>query len=150
MGQAAPPENFWASTNAMPQKMADEQAAAKQNHSARQKYLEDETAKRLKAEAAQQRATPQQSLPPAFSGKESSAQQAMRGQILHSIQRDASMNSWQFKNMTPEAKAAEIRRREAEVMAASPKEIERMHREGRFPTPSKRSEAGYQNNRPRY
>jgi hypothetical protein len=80
---------------------------------------------------------------PAYAGRESEAQRARRGQLLHAVDRDGGMNGWQFKNMDARGRADEMRRRREAIMAASPQEIERMAREGRFPTPGRQSRAGY-------
>jgi hypothetical protein len=150
MGQAAPAQSFWQSTNTMPQQIAGEQAAARQTNSERQRYLEAETARRVNADAVTRQAAPQQPLPPAFSGRESPAQQAMRGQLLHGVQRDAILNGWQFKNMLPEERKAEVRRREAAIMAASPQEIARMHQQSGYPEVGKSAQGGYRAVKPRY
>lgn len=80
---------------------------------------------------------------PAYAGRESAAQRARRGQLLHAVDRDGGMNGWQFKNMDARGRADEMRRRREAIMAASPQEIERMAREGRFPSLSRQSRAGY-------
>lgn len=150
MGQAAPTEGVWGSTNAMPERVAEERRRGIQSRADYDKYLEGERKRQATERADAARRSPPQALPPAYSGRESSAQQAMRGQLLHAAQRDASLNSWQFKNMSPEERQAEMRRREAKILAASPQEIERTHRDGKFATPSKQAQAGYRSAKARY
>lgn len=141
MGQAAPTEAAWGSTNATPQYFDDLNRRGRESHEAYGQYLAGERARKMRQEVPAQRT--QQQAATAYSGRESAAQRARRGQLLHAVDRDGGMNGWQFKNMDARGRADEMRRRREAIMAASPQEIERMAREGRFPSLSRQSMAGY-------